>query len=410
MPRPSFALAVAIAMTAGRAVAMASPAGASAGPEPQQPPPSPVEQAAVHVLPLSPNSRPSGDLNALLWRAQAVCARPLRFSTNPAWDMDLQEQRWYATIAAPISPRDSGVSPDTCTAQELSSFSAFSAGAPASGHADWRTGIRSAFDSAGSTEHLYWVSQSAVSAGLTQPDPCPWHTRLRQHLVKKESVWDQRFPAYRVDVGEDGDTVCAHDTAHGTVQAPGLTFQRRGLPHSDYAPMKALVAKGITEFPQLKMLARDYALISLPRTPAGEEASAYLDQFLPHDTHIARLNLQPPSVPFVASKSSPSLPFFSEDKLEAYSGKPEPVFPRPEYDPLVAKILNDSDLSVKRLAQVVKTLSGEDQKAIRKQGFAGWNTRHSSTSGARHAAKWIKGMRALSFELLVGPYNVDKEL
>lgn len=158
-----------------------------------------------------------------------------------------------------------------------------------------------------------------------------------------------------------------------TYDSEALVFQRRDLRSS---PLIAqLIREGINEVPRVVHLTNDYAILALPRTESGNHASAHLDRFLPPDTHISLLDTQSPSIPFRANGNN----------------RPEPTFPRPQYDPVVANILNDSDLATERIAQVVRTLSGESQKLIRKQGFNGWFTRHSGTFGARNAAEWIKG-------------------
>lgn len=280
-------------------------------------------ESDIRVVPLAALEA-TDDLNAALWSTQAACGSSLRYSINPAWNAEWQEQSWYATIF--------GSSSSMCEGDVL-----------ALAHHNL---VADRVASTEQEEHLYWVSQSAVA----QSDDCPWYARLYQSIASEE---DDTFGL---------DTTCDSDA---------LVFQRRSIP---WSPIAQLANEGVSEVPRIVHLTKDYALLALSRTEAGNHASAHIDRFLPPDTHISLLDAQSPSIPFRAT-----------------SNKPEPTFPRPEYDPVVAKILNDSDLAPERIAQVVRTLSGEDQKLIRKQGFKGWFTRHSGTFGARNAAEWIKG-------------------
>lgn len=63
-----------------------------------------AQQRGIRVVPLA-DVEASDHLNAALWQTQAACGSSLRYSINPAWNAQVQEQSWYATILAyPLSP------------------------------------------------------------------------------------------------------------------------------------------------------------------------------------------------------------------------------------------------------------------------------------------------------------------
>ncbi|PWN48365.1 Zn-dependent exopeptidase, partial [Violaceomyces palustris] len=107
---------------------------------------------------------------------------------------------------------------------------------------------------------------------------------------------------------------------------------------------------------------------------ADDQGLSLLDSILPPDTRLNRLSLE-------RRRASPSA------NEVASPSKPEPLFEKPRYNPLVDTIISSDALSIKNLRADVRILTGEDRLI----DSVGWKSRHSSTYGARKAAEWIKG-------------------
>ncbi|KAJ9473884.1 putative aminopeptidase [Pseudozyma hubeiensis] len=99
---------------------------------------------------------------------------------------------------------------------------------------------------------------------------------------------------------------------------------------------------------------------------------ATIDQHATFDTRLHHLIFHP---------ISSLAPLDNDDK------KTEPTFKEPKYNTVIAKIASSSALSPARIKKDLRILTGEDPQP---SDIGTWHSRHSSTYGARLAAKWIK--------------------
>ncbi len=136
--------------------------------------------------------------------------------------------------------------------------------------------------------------------------------------------------------------------------------------------------------PDVLLLSDDYAILSVSTTVDGDRLASRIDAYLPFDSYISRMP-QPPAESLLAST-----PLAHANNDGEAPEKPNPTYRTVRYNPLIAHLLNDADLSQRSLRTAVRVLSGEEQaRALNGTGIAAWRSRHSATFGARSAAQWL---------------------
>ena len=241
------------------------------------------------------------------------------YGVFPAWDAVKREQVPHALLA----PSATKLSDGACSSAHDVLFAA---------------GGRAPLEAEG--KKLYWVSQIAVEprgdAVNIQADDKDWATRLVRSLGAASN----------------------HEE--------GLVFQSRS-------------ADGQLLTPHLELVTEHYAILSLPSTDLGEQASSVIDKYLTFDSYISLIPSRPS--PKNALSGQPSI---AEDDDVDYG--------HVVYNPLVSVLLKSPLLDKEEIRSTVRVLSGENQSAEARadKKFQTWDTRHSATTGARSAASWIK--------------------
>lgn len=112
---------------------------------------------------------------------------------------------------------------------------------------------------------------------------------------------------------------------------------------------------------------------------------ATIDLRATFDTRLQRLNFHPTS----------SLTALEDKNKE----RPEPTYPEPKHNSIIARIASSSALSPARILHDLRILTGESAQP---NGVGEWHSRHSSTYGARRAGKWIKSQLQESLKAIGG--------
>ncbi|KAN0065891.1 hypothetical protein ACQY0O_001022 [Thecaphora frezii] len=114
-----------------------------------------------------------------------------------------------------------------------------------------------------------------------------------------------------------------------------------------------------------------------------------IDTLLPWDTRVRRIVFGPALAASAAA---------SQEQLDD-ANKPEPLYGKPRYNPLIGTILSSDAFDVAKLEHDVGVLTGEAP-----QPGQGWESRHSSTYGAHRAAEWIRKQLSQSLASVAGSH------
>lgn len=208
------------------------------------------------------------------------------------------------------------------------------------------------------------AKQSALLSGNRQSDT-PQHVFL---------AWE------RLDIGPDHDTTPWADRMqavlqHGTMAGDVQPRAQKPLKH-DHAEVHpaALLPR-----PEVLALHDTFAIVRVQST----KQLLNLSLLLPRDSRMARLSPAQPAVPSLSNDNESDLPA------------------EPRFNPALHALTLSDTLSVPRLREDARVLTGEDARgqriptnemddALLSSPSSHWHSRHSATSEARLAAAWIR--------------------